>query len=325
VRRLHVYILILAVALALFYADRLNAYWMHVAIIAMFYAILASSWSLLAGYAGLFSLGHMAFASIGGYTSALLVQWFAIPIPLGMAAGIVMCCLLGALIGAVCLRMSGPYLAIFTLGFAEIIRITFSTEDDVTAGMAGLHTEPLFHAASRLPYFYTAFGLLALSLALMGAIVHSRWGLFLRAIREDEQAAAASGVAVARFRILVFAIASGFAGLAGGFYAHYIGILTPSLGGLDLMALLVVMTVIGGMERLPTAVGGAFAVEFLLELLRDYGQWRLPIFGIILLLTMRFARNGLLTPIWLQFTRLGEKRLPAPVAAPSLGQEDSRA
>jgi branched-chain amino acid transport system permease protein len=305
VRGLHIYILLAVIALALVYAPHLNAYWMHVAIIAMFYGILAASWSLLAGYVGLFSLGHMAFASIGGYTSALLVQWYAIPIPLGMAAGILMCCALGGLIGWVCLRMSGPYLAIFTLGFAEIVRIIFSTEDDVTAGMAGLHTERLFDAISRLPFFYTASALLAVSLLLMGGIVRSRWGLFLRAIREDEQAAAASGVAVARFRILTFAIASGFAGLAGGFYAHYIGILTPSLGGLDLMAILVVMTVIGGMERLPTAVGGAFVVEVLLEVLRGYGQWRLPIFGIVLLLTMRFARNGLLTPLWLRFETLG--------------------
>ena len=305
-RGLHIYILLAAIALALVYAHNLNAYWMHVAIIAMFYGILAASWSLLAGYVGLFSLGHMAFASIGGYTSALLVQWYGIPIPLGMAAGILMCCALGGLIGWVCLRMSGPYLAIFTLGFAEIVRIIFSTEDDVTAGMAGLHTERLFDAISRLPFFYTAFALLAVSLLLMGGIVRSRWGLFLRAIREDEQAAAASGVPVARFRILTFAIASGFAGLAGGFYAHYIGILTPSLGGLDLMAILVVMTVIGGMERLPTAVGGAFVVEVLLEVLRGYGQWRLPIFGIVLLLTMRFARNGLLTPLWLRFETLGQ-------------------
>jgi branched-chain amino acid transport system permease protein len=322
VRGVHIYILLAATALALAYAPRLNAYWMHVAIIAMFYGILAASWSLLAGYAGLFSLGHMAFASIGGYTSGLLVQWYAIPIPLGMAAGVVMCCVLGGLIGWVCLRMSGPYLAIFTLGFAEIVRIIFSTEDDVTAGMAGLHTERLFDTISRLPFFYTAFALLVVSLLLMGGIVRSRWGLFLRAIREDEQAAAASGVPVARFRILIFAIASGFAGLAGGFYAHYIGILTPSLGGLDLMAVLVVMTVIGGMERLPTAVGGAFVVEFLLEVLRGYGQWRLPIFGIVLLLTMRFARNGLLTPLWLQFERLGETA-GAPATAREVPRKDS--
>jgi branched-chain amino acid transport system permease protein len=314
VRGLHGYILFAAAALALIYADRLNPYWMHVAIIAMYYGILASSWSLLAGYVGLFSLGHTAFASIGGYASALLTKWFAIPIPLSMVAGIAVCCALGAGIGWVCLRMSGPYLAIFTLGFSEIVRIAISTEDDVTAGMAGLHTPPLFSSATRRPYFYVAFALLAVSLALMGLLVRSRWGLFLRAIREDERAAAASGVAVARFRILAFAIASGFAGLAGGFYAHYVGIMTPSVGDLDEMAKLVVMTVIGGMERLPTAVGGAFVVQVLLEFLREYGQWRLPLFGVILLLTMRFARNGLLTPLWLQFVRLGEPRV-SPVSA----------
>jgi len=340
VRHLHIYVLTVVAVLALVSADSLNQYWMHVAIMAMIYSILSSSWSLLAGYAGLFSLGHMAFASIGGYTSALLVQWFDIPIPLGMIAGIVMCFVLGALIGWVCLRMSGPYLAIFTLGFSEIVRIAFSTEDDITGGMAGLHTEPIFEGATRLPYFYTAFALLALSLLLMGWLVRSRWGLFLRALREDEQAAAASGVAVARFRILAFAIASAFAGLAGGFYAHYIGVLTPGIGALDYMALLVVMTVIGGMERLPTAVGGAIVIEFLLEMLRGTWrwevpligisvhydpQWRLPFFGIILLLTMRFARNGLLTPLWLQFVRLGERRAAPAVVIPEARQEDSRA
>ena len=316
-RNLYVYILAAAALLALATANQFNAYWMHVAIIAMYYGILASSWSLLAGSVGLFSLSHMAFASIGAYTSALLVKWFGIPIPLSILAGIVMCCALGGIIGFVCLRMSGPYLAIFTLGFSEIVRIVIATEDDVTSGMAGLHTDGLFpDAATRLPYFYTAFALLALSLLLMGLLVRSRWGLFLRAVREDEQAAAASGVAVARFRILAFAIASGFAGLAGGFYAHYIPIITPSMGDLNEMAKLVVMTVIGGMERLPTAVGGAIVVEFLLEELRDYGQWRLPLFGVILLLTMRFARNGLLTPIWLRFVRLGDARDGAPPALP---------
>jgi branched-chain amino acid transport system permease protein len=322
VRGLHAYVLLVAAALFLIYGRLLNPYWMHVAIIAMFWGILTGSWALLAGYAGLFSLGHMAFASVGGYTCALLVQWTGMPIPLGMASGILLCCALGGVIGWVCLRMSGPYLAIFTLGFSEIIRITFSTEDQVTAGMAGLHTAPLFHTASRLPYFYTAFALLAASLAVMGLIVHSRWGLFLRALREDEQAASASGVGVARFRILVFAIASGFAGLAGAFYAHYIGILTPSLGSLDLMAIVVVAAVIGGMERLPTAVGGALGVEALLELLRAYGQLRLVLFGVVLLLTMRFARNGLLTPLWLQLVRLGDLRRAAPVRA-SVGREGS--
>jgi len=323
VRGLHVYVVAVGAAALLLTASHFNPYWLHVAIIAMYYGVLAASWSLLAGYVGLFSLSHTAFASIGGYTSALLVKWYGIPVALGMGAGVLMCCALGGAIGWVCLRMSGPYLAIFTLGFSEIVRIVISSEDDVTAGMAGLHTAPLFPSASRLPYFYAAFALLALSLLLMGLLVSSRWGLFLRAIREDEQAAAASGVAVARFRILAFAIASGFAGLAGGFYAHYIGIMTPGVGDLDEMAKLVVMTVIGGMERLPTAVGGALVVEVALELLRSYGQWRLPLFGVLLLLTMRFARNGLLTPLWRELVRLGETRVSAIAAARKLPKDSA--
>ncbi|HKW90861.1 MAG TPA: branched-chain amino acid ABC transporter permease, partial [Methylomirabilota bacterium] len=135
-RGLPAYILLVVAALALVVADRLNPYWLHVAIIAMYYGSLAASWSLLAGYVGLFSLGHTAFASIGGYTSALLVKWLGIPVLLGMGAGVLVCCALGAAIGWVCLRMSGPYLAIFTLGFSEIVRIVISTEDEVTAGMA---------------------------------------------------------------------------------------------------------------------------------------------------------------------------------------------
>jgi len=86
-----------------------------------------------------------------------------------------------------------------------------------------------------------------------------------------------------------------------------------------------VMTVIGGMERLPTAVGGAVLVEVLLEVLRSYGQWRLPLFGILLLLTMRFARNGLVTPVWLRFVRLGEARVSPRRAARDLPQKDSAA
>src|SRR2546425_634336 len=106
VRWLPASLMLAAAVLALACVGRLNAYWMHVAIIAMYYAILASSWSLLAGYVGLFSLSHMAFASIGGYTSGLLTQWLRVPIPFGMLAGVIVCCALGGAIGWVCLRWS---------------------------------------------------------------------------------------------------------------------------------------------------------------------------------------------------------------------------
>jgi branched-chain amino acid transport system permease protein len=275
-----------------------NAYWLTVGILAMFYAIVAASWALLAGYAGQFSFGHMAFVSLGAYTAGLLVTAFGVPIPLGMAAGVVVCAIVGSGIGYVCLRMRGPYLALFTVAFSEVLRIVIVSENEVTGGSGGLEVPPLFHARSDTPYYFLGLVLLVGSMAIMLRLVTSRWGLFLRAIRENEDAAAAAGVKVVRFRVLAFAITSSFAGLAGGFYGHYIGILTPDIGSVDQMGLVVAMAVIGGAENLIAAMIGALGLEFLVEALRSYGQWRLVLFGALLLLTIRFARNGLLSLAW---------------------------
>ncbi len=179
-----------------------NGYWLSVGVLAMFYAIVAASWALLAGYAGQFSFGHMAFVSLGAYTCGLLVTTFDVPIPLGMAAGVVLCALVGSGIGYVCLRMRGPYLALFTVAFSEVLRIVIVSENEVTGGSGGLEVPPLFEAKSDIPAYYLGVVLLALSMAIMLLLVASRWGLFFRAIRENEDAAAAAGVKVVRFRIL---------------------------------------------------------------------------------------------------------------------------
>jgi len=128
-----------------------NGYWLTVAILALFYAIVTASWALLAGYAGQFSFGHMAFVSLGAYTSGLLVMTFGIPIPLGMAAGVVLCAVVGAGIGYTCLRMRGPYLALFTVAFSEVLRIVIVSENEITGGSGGLEVTPLFHTRSDAP------------------------------------------------------------------------------------------------------------------------------------------------------------------------------
>ncbi len=285
-----------------------NGYWLSVGVLAMFYAIVTASWALLAGYAGQFSFGHMAFVSLGAYTSGLLVKWLAVPVPLGMAAGVVMCAAVGSGVGFVGLRMRGPYLALFTVAFSEVLRIVFVSETEITGGSGGLEVAPLFHGRTDTPYYYLGLALLAVSLAIILWLVRSRWGLFFRAIRENEDAAAAGGVKVVRFRVLAFAIASAFAGLGGGFFGHYVGILTPDIGSVDQMGLVVAMAVIGGAESIIAATLGALSLEFLVEALRSYGQWRLVLFGALLLLTMRFARNGMLALAWQQLARVGPVR-----------------
>lgn len=277
----------------------LETYWLHVVIIAYFYALLAASWALLAGYAGQFSFGHMAFMAIGAYTTGLLAHYFNTSPLIGIILGTIMAGLMGLAIGALVLRFKASYLALFTIAFSEILRMILNGESDITRGDQGLSVAPLLgeDIISRVPYYYIMLGLLVVCLILMYWIANSRVGLFLRAIREDEEAAAARGVDVVRYKVLTFVITSMFAGLAGGFFAHYITLLTPNIMIIPQMGLVIAMAIVGGVESLIAAAIGGVIIQVGLEALREFGAWRLVIFGALLILTLRFARDGLIAPL----------------------------
>ncbi len=277
----------------------LRSYWLHVAIMCLYYALLASSWTMLAGFVGQFSFATMALAGIGSYTSALFVLKIHLPMWVSIISGALIATFVGLIIGVLVLRMSGPYLALFTIAFSELVRITLNAEYQLTRGDMGLTVPHLYATVSKIPYYYTILGLLVASLLIMWAVLRSRYGLFFRAIREHEQAASAMGVNVVRYKIMAFVISSFFAGLAGGFFAHYIGTLTPnSIMEIPRMGLLIAMSVIGGIESLAGAVVGAIIVEFLQEYLRALEMWRFVIFGLALVFILRFSQNGLIYPIY---------------------------
>lgn len=344
-------------------------YWMHIAIVAFFYAILASSWSLLAGYAGQFSFGHMAFMAIGAYTTGIFGKFvrlttaptrtcseiavgntwlvllnasgdnclelgkanmpvgtliYQLPALPGIILAIVMGGIFGFSIGVLVLRLRRTYLALFTIGFSEILRTALNAEIDITDGPNGLELVSLFPKGvhlfgfffgrvSRIPPYYVMLALFLVSLALMYWLAASRFGLFIRSIREDEEAAAALGVHIVRYKVLVFVITSMIAAAAGAVQAHYIGVITPNILLIMQMSLVIAMSVIGGLESLVGAAIGAIIIEFLLELLRtsfsigplviDMTTWRLVFFGLLLMLTLRFWNNGLIYPIIQRLTR----------------------
>ena len=157
------------------------------------------------------------------------------------------------------------------------------------------------------------FFLLLACLAILAWLAQSRFGLFIRALREDEDAAAALGINIVRYKVLVFVITCTMAALAGAVQAHYIGIITPNNLMIMQMSLVVAMAVIGGLENFAAAAIGAIIIEFILEMLRnsfviggievDMTIWRLVFFGVLLMVTLRFYRNGLITPIIEYFTR----------------------
>lgn len=271
----------------------ISGYWLYIIILAYYYTIMASSWNLLSGYTGQISLAHAAFAGIGAYTSAFLTLYFSWnPFP-AMIMGGLSATVVGYGLGRICLRLKGPYLALTTLAFSEIFRIIVTVEYDYTRGTQGLNTPPLFPTLSKIPYYYTIFALMLVTLYVLYRTINSPIGLYLKAIREDEDAAAVMGVNIVKWKVFAFTASSFFAGLAGGFFAGFIRVVSPQMILLGEMGLIIAMTVIGGLGTLTGPILGAIVVEVFSEYVKDFGPYELIIFGALLILMMRFSREGL--------------------------------
>jgi branched-chain amino acid transport system permease protein len=283
-----------------------SPYQMAVVTGAFFYAVMASSWALLAGIAGQFSFAHMAFAGIGAYTAGLLGRDLGATPLMGILAGTLLAGFVGLIIGLLCLRLRAAYLALFTIAFSELFRILLLTEFQFTEGSNGLQLGKLWEEVQGVEEYYVMLALLLAAMALMYWLVGSRIGLFLRSLREDQEAASAMGVNVVRYKVLIFVITSLIAGLAGAVFYHIVSIVTPNTMEILQMSLVIAMAVIGGIESLLGAAIGAFLTRIGLELLREIslfgvtielGAWRYAAFGLLLMFTLRFAQNGLIHPI----------------------------
>lgn len=275
----------------------------------LYLAVLAATWSLLAGVAGQFSFGHVALAGLGAYAGAIWARQSGAGGGLGpglvsIALGAAVATGVGLVLALLLDRLRGAYLALFTLAFGAIVHALVVGESDLTGGALTLAVAPL-PGSARLHY-YLLLLLLILVLAGIGALLRSRLGLLLRALREDVGAAAAMGVDVYALKIGVFTLTAFLVGLAASTYYHTTPRISPDSVDLLLMSQVVAFAVIGGLESPLAAALAAVALTWLLEHLRtidlgpvevDTGIWRLAIFGALLVLTLRFARNGLLAPV----------------------------
>jgi len=268
-------------------------YWLYVVTIGFYYALLASSWSLLVGYVGRISFAQAAMSGFGAYVALLTASGLGLsPVP-GILIGALAAGAVGIVVGALTLRLHGAYLGLTTIALAEILRITATAEHQLTRGTRGLQAPPLWEGIGQTGYYYVFLGVLVASLALMLWLLHSRVGLFFQAIREDEDGAASLGVRVTLWKVLAFALSTAFAGLAGGLYAHFIQLIAPSMMSMQEMGYILSMAVIGGFTNVVYAALGGVLLQFLLEALREIGEWRLVIFGATAILVLRFAPNGI--------------------------------
>lgn len=276
------------------------------------YLVLAAGLNVVLGYVGLLDLGFMAFYAIGAYTTALLSLrgwsfWFCLPasVAAAMAAR--------WLLGWPVLRLKGDYLSIVTLGFGEIVRIVLNNWDSVTNGPKGVAlfsssaVRPIsffgWRIAGNAPFFYLIAALVALAFLLCRRLDRSRIGRAWISIRDNEIAAEAMGVDIARLKLLAFTLSGAFAGAAGAVFARWEGFVTPESFTFWESALLVAMVVLGGMGSLPGVALGVVLIVGLPEVLRaDFFRGigggvlvnaRYLIFGVLLVVMAIFRPQGL--------------------------------
>ncbi len=251
-------------------------YFENLVILGSIFSILSVSLNLTMGYTGLFNLGHAAFFAIGAYVSALLALGFGVPFWFALVAAALFSALFGFLLGFPTLRLRGDYLALGTLGFAFIVEAILKNWTDVTRGPLGLpgipRPELLGISFSSLDlYLILALVFLAFTIIITHRIVNSPFGRILKAIREDETAAATLGKNIFRYKLIILTVSAFFAGIAGSLYAHYITFIDPTSFSLPVLILLLSAVIIGGLASIRGSVVGAFLLILLPEPLRFIG------------------------------------------------------
>jgi branched-chain amino acid transport system permease protein len=269
-------------------------YYLHLLILIALFAQLASYWNLLDGYLGLIHFGYAAYIGIGAYTSALLAIHLGLPILLCMVLGGLLSGVIGVSLIIPCLRMVKFSTAIVTLAFGEIARIVASSWTTLTKGEMGLWgIPPLFPDQDKVLFFYLGFGFLFVGSILLKMLLHSRLGLAVVAIREDEIAAFTSGVEINRVKLLICGVSCFVAGIIGAFYAHYILTITPGLFSIGYTIQIMAMSMFGGKGTLLGPILGAFGLIFLGEGFRFIEDYRMLIYGLLIIGVVMVFPTGL--------------------------------
>lgn len=277
---------------------------MHILIMSLIWGVVVAAWDLILGFAGIFTFGQVAFFVIGAYTSGMLTTHLGISPWLGILAGGITVGLAGILISLPCLRLKGPYIALVTFALHMILTPLFLSDVGRAIGTGGslglLYIPPLqlggytFSAFDKVPWFYVALAISFISLFAIYKIIYSSSGQAFAALRDSAPFAKSLGVDDFRYKLMVFGISAFLTGTIGAFYAHYVGVMSTKILGLDVFLLLMVMIIIGGMGRFPGAVIGSFIVTFLNYLLRPTEQIRFIIFGAVVVVLVVLMPGGLM-------------------------------
>jgi branched-chain amino acid transport system permease protein len=259
------------------------------------FAIFVASWDLLAGYTGQENYGHALFFGAGAYTSALLSLKLGLSPWLTIWAGTAVALLFGFLVGYLCLRLRGSYLSLATLAFPLIALGLLFAFPDFSGGELGISGLRRLAVTPVANYYVVVISMLLVVFGLW-LLADSKFGIVLHAIRDDELAARASGINTLRYKMTVFAISGAAAGFSGALFAHYLRVAGPSTLEVALSFQVVIWGIFGGVATIYGPVAAVFILYPLTEWLgsfKAFGELRLLIFAIIVLLVLLFMPRGL--------------------------------
>lgn len=292
-----------------------NSYIQRILIMIGLYAVLALSLNFIVGHLGEISLGHAAFYAIGAFTSVFLTVKCGMNFFPASLIGACVTAVFGVLLALLTMRMTGIYLAVTTMGFLEVIRAVILNWKAVTGGSQGISNigkPELFGFTFTLTnggYYYLILAYLLLTVLVTHLVMRSRMGRSFQAIREDSLAAQFMGIDLYQYKIWNFALSAFFAGLAGAFYAHFLGYINNNTFTYSISVTILCMVILGGMGVTKGAIIGAVILAPMSEILRSVTdmmsslpswlisnpeRWRFVIYGLILVLMMRFRPQGLL-------------------------------
>lgn len=276
-----------------------GSYYLHLFILCLIWAVVASAWNLIMGYAGIYSFAQLAFFTVGSYAAGLVEIWLGFSPWLGLLVGGLFSALAGFIISFPCLKLKGLYICLVTIAFHQIIPIFIKLGGKWTGGDVGMMGMPhyklfgLDFGDSKIYYFYLAFFLFLLFHFLIYRTIRSNIGLAFVALRDSEGFAESLGVDREKHNIIVFLISAFITGSMGAFYIHYLKVATPRTLEIEIFGATIMMVVIGGLGNFSGSILGAFFVTFLDEFLRTAGLIRPIIFGAIIVVGIILFPKGL--------------------------------
>ena len=276
--------------------------------VALMYVLLAQGLNFIVGYLGQNTFGHSAFWGIGAYTTAILATklgWSTIP---AMAASILITGVLGLLLGVPSMKMKGVYIVIVTVGFCEIIRLVELNWTELTNGPLGIKSIPKpdffgWEIKSNIAFYYYILVLVVFITYILARLLHSRFGRAVVAIREDELAASAMGIHTFQYKIWTFAISAMVAGAAGTFYAQYIGYIDSNAFTTQVSTEILVMVIFGGLGNMIGPFLGAGILTVLPEIIRGLSDYRMLIYGFLLVVLMLVRPTGVMGKVNFRYIR----------------------